>query len=123
MICDTLPSAPAVVLPTTTACGADSKCHRRVFGLALRDFIDEDHDLARIVRLLRTERQRLAPSGSSRILEIADREPRERRGPVHKPRAQREHHELRRIVADVDDQPLRALGAVDVVGDLRGLHG
>src|SRR6185437_13588129 len=94
---DTLPSAPAVMLPTTKALGAVRNA---------------------MVVCLGCEYLRWRPVERTGVGQVAHSESCKRRWPVDQQRAQRENHEFRWIVSRVDDQSLGVRRLLDVIGHL-----
>ena len=72
------------------------------------------------MRLRRLQVDRSVPRERARIGEIALGEDREWRRLVDQQRAEREHDELRRVVADIDDESLCPRRLLDMVRTVRG---
>jgi hypothetical protein len=103
--------------------GRDPQGHGRVFGLTLGNFVDEEDNLAAIVRRLRgggtpaAQRQtrpdcRVVRGGKARKLCF----------PCDQMRAEGEHDKRRGVVPNIDHPPLGAEGPRDVAFEVRELH-
>ena len=99
--------------------GRRAERHRRVLGLALSDFIDQDHDFPRVMQLLRYQAQDSTPVEGPWIGNVSDGKANELFRLGHQELAQSKDDELRWIVANVDDQSLRALRRPNIVGGIR----
>src|SRR5262249_44594422 len=69
------------------------------------------------------KRSLAVPDERSGVAEIAAREPGERRFLLDQQAAELEDREVARVVADIDDEALRAGGGINMLSDVSGFYG